>query len=142
MGWDRPLLRTWLAMLGIVLAVTFAASSTASAVDHVQHEMSLAHEHAVQLTFNQADHDHHPSPADHHAPDAGSDDDQNADDAAQPGAGHHHADAPSAALQGLSTPTPAVAHGTASLSIAPAEPSVGVRPGGLERPPRDIAILV
>lgn len=134
-----------LAMLCVALAMVFAGASSASVVDDLQHETGVAHEHGAQLSLVSVD--------DHAAVDAGQAHEHADDEAAgqevgdvsdpAPGAGHHHhADAPVGAPGG--SVTVEAAHLASAVSGAePRETNPkGVRPGGLERPPRPLAILV
>jgi hypothetical protein len=129
-GRNLTLLRTCLATLCAALAMVFAGSSAASVVDRFQHDAHLAHEHGLHLSFS-LDDNHH----DHHA-DHG---EQKGDDASDhpPGAGHHHADAPAGALNTSLASAPA-AVADIVLAAAEATRAKGIRPGGLERPPRPI----
>lgn len=131
-----------LAMLCVALAMVFAAASATSVVDHAQHEMGVVHEHGVSLSFVSVDdcaidaaaHVHADDEADGQGPGDASD--------ATPGAGHHHhADAPVGAPGGSVTVEAAhLASATSGAEPGEANPK-GVRPGGLERPPRPLAIL-
>lgn len=120
-------------MLCVALAVVFAGASAASVLDGAQHAAKAPHEHGPHLTLSQPEPDHG---ADHHHDDDRSPADQHT------GPGHHHADAPTGALS-LPTETPLVlARAEIALSPLATEGSGGVRPGGLERPPKRIAKLV
>ena len=136
----RPQMRSLLATLCVALSVVFAATSVASVVDRIQHAVQMPHEHASELTLIAVDDDHHHA-ADHPKQDDRDDADQAPGDHAA-GPGHHHADAPTGSLNGTSETSAAVSVGAASpVTLGPAG-AKGIRPGGLERPPKPIAIRV
>lgn len=122
------LLKGWLSALCLALMLVFATASAASVVDRFQHERELPHEHGLHLAGT---HDH----GDHHHGD--SDDAPDADDHG-PGAGHHHSDAPAGALDRPAQAAESMAEATLALRSASAQRIKGVRPGGLERPPRTV----
>lgn len=122
-------------MLCVVLAGAFATASATSVVDHLQHDARILHTHDGRLTLTVAG-DHH---ADHDREDGA---DLGAVDH-PPGLGHHHhADAPIGALGVASV----LEHGL--FAIDPSRPRFddldvpGLRPGGLDRPPKAFATLV
>lgn len=133
----KPRLRIVLAMLCVALSFVFAGASAASVVDEVQHQARIAHEHGLHLSFDLVDGDHHAEPAaggDHPVPDDAAGDHQ-------PGAGHHHSDAPMGALAAAMDTGTAVASVGPRLRINGAARAKGIRPGGLERPPKPDANL-
>jgi hypothetical protein len=132
----EPRLRTLLAMLCVALSFVFAGTSAASVVDDVQHSTTVTHEHGLHLGFTLADDDHH---ADHHDDGDHHDEDGAADH--QPGAGHHHADGPVGAINAGAEIGAAPAVAELTLRTQGAANSKGVRPRGLERPPKRSANL-
>jgi len=132
-----PRLRTLITALCVALSFVFASASAASVVDRVQHSTRMAHEHGGQLAFSVAEADHH---ADHHV--AGDQPDDNGGPADhEPGAGHHHSDAPAGVLSAVVPSGQAVVATQLTLRLDGAETARGIRPGGLERPPKAIANL-
>lgn len=135
----KPRLRTLLAMLCVALSFVFAGASAASVVDGVQHAARGAHHHGLHLSFSMADDDRHDDGDHHH--DDGDHQDQGGSGDHQTGAGHHHADAP------VTAPTVGIETGAIIVRAEPvrviANPSraKGVRPGGLDRPPKTFANL-
>jgi len=121
----------------MALSVVFAGSSAARVVDRVQHAANAPHEHAVQLTLT-ADNDHHTD----HRDDGGRGGSEQAPNDHQTGPGHHHADGPTGALGGTGEPFTRVSISPVSLPNAGAASAKGIRPGGLERPPKAIATHV
>jgi hypothetical protein len=124
-------------MLCVALSVVFAGTSAASVVDHVQHSTKVTHEHGLHLGFTLADDDHHADQhddADHHDEDGAAADHQ-------PGAGHHHADGPVGAINAGAEIGAAPAVAELTLQTQGAARAKGVRPGGLERPPKRNANL-
>lgn len=134
-----PPVRAWLATLCAALTVVFAGMSAASVVDGVQHAAQTPHEHAAPIAFIAADDDHH---ADHHADQQNDGDRSDAPNGPQTGPGHHHADAPVGAPGMTSETFVVVSIQEASLADLSAAGAKGIRPGGLERPPKPIAIRV
>jgi hypothetical protein len=129
-------LRAALATLCVALAVVFAGASSASVVDRVQHEAQIAHEHGAHLAFTSPDpagHDHDGGRHHDSAPDNGDH---------HTGPGHHHADAPAVTVDLFATSIAVATVAPLALRPAPAAAEKGVRPGGLERPPRRITTLV
>lgn len=120
------------AMLCVALSLVFAGASAASVLDRYQHNGHVAHEHGLRLALT-ADPDHH----DHHADHGREIPDDKADAGDhQPGATHHHhSDAPTGVIA-------TVAAAAVTLAVATDLPPLeatnrgGIRPGGLERPPR------
>lgn len=133
-----PPVRAWLATLCVALSVVFAGSSAASVVDRVQHAAQAPHEHTVQLTLTAADDDHHAD----HQDDGDRDASEQAPNDHQTGPGHHHADGPTGSLGGADEPFAAVSIGLVSLPNPDATGARGIRPGGLERPPKVVATRV
>jgi hypothetical protein len=129
---QEPGLRTVLAMLCVALSVVFAGASAASVIDGVQHAAHLPHQHGLHLAFSVSDTDHH---ADHHD-DGDHHDDDGAPGDHQPGAGHHHADAPVGTLSADVETGAAVVLAELTLRTEGVASAKGVRPGGLERPPK------
>lgn len=126
-------------MLCIALSALFTGASAASVVDRVQHAAQLPHEHAAPITFTVVDDAHH---ADHDADDQNGGGLSDAPDGPQTGPGHHHADAPVGAPGVTAEAFVLVSIQEASrASLRPAG-AKGIRPGGLERPPKPIAIRV
>ena len=124
-------------MLCIVLAVAFAGASAASVVDKVQHAAQVEHEHGFPIAFHAGAHGHAEAHGDHHP---GGEPDRSEPDM---GAGHHqHADAPLGALAAEASAAPAAPARSAQPARIEIAGPKGVRPGGLERPPRPLAILV
>lgn len=126
--------RTVLAIICIAATVMFAAASTASLVDQVQHGTGSPHEHGLHMAFSQVH-------ADHGSDTAASQDAGESDDQGSVGH-HHHGDGLTGALSG-SAPSAVVARSTEAIRLAPnPEGLKSIRPGGLERPPKDLAKLV
>lgn len=135
-GRTRTCLRTLFTMACLALAFVFANASATSVVDRFQHETGSAHDHGLRLSLTVDDHlgDH---AGDHH---------DNGDDRGAPnhaaGIGHHHADAPTGALDGatsIASLRPATA---VPVSFAPEHIAARFKPGGPERPPRSLSLLV
>lgn len=142
MGRNRTPLRACLATLCAALAVVFAGASASSVVDRIQHEAHVPHGHHFSLSF-ETDDDHHADEVGHHHHDDGDAGDHHGDAGDhQAAAGHHHADAPTGALSFTSAAvlTPVVVAVSVPLTGPPN--LRGVRPGGLDRPPKPIAQLV
>jgi hypothetical protein len=135
-GRDLKLLRAFPAMLCVALAMAFAGASAASVVDRVQHQTHVPHEHGLHLSLDVNGHaDAHHAPSHHHNGDRDAGDHH-------PSPGHHHSHAPTGALM---LPPLASAVVAAAGIVVPAPPEAsrnGVRPGGLERPPKGAASLV
>ena len=125
-----------------MLAAVFAAASATSVVDHLQHEARIAHEHGAHLTLASMDHHEVRGSASEREHDGDHENDGAPADHA-PGAGHHHhADAPVAALGG-GLKVGGARFADVRTPPQPSDPNTkGVRPGGLERPPKPLAILV
>lgn len=123
-------------MLCIALSFVFASGSAASVVDGAQHSTKIAHEHGPHLSFDLVDGDHHNAQADADPADA-----DGATGDHQPGAGHHHSDAPVGTLASPLTTGRALAAAGLDLRINGTANAKGVRPGGLERPPKHLANL-
>ena len=134
----KPQLRMLLTTLCVALSVVFAGASAASVIDGVQHSAHVPHQHGLHLAFSVADTDHH---ADHHHDDGDHHDGDGAPGDHQPGAGHHHADAPVGTLSAVVETGAAVVLAELTLHIEGAASARGVRPGGLERPPKESANL-
>jgi hypothetical protein len=125
------------AALCVGLALVFAGSSAASVLDRLQHAADLPHEHGLHLTLNSGD----GGPADHDS--QGHDHDERGDRSDNhPSPGHHHADAPAGALNSPGVATPRVEAAPVALAGVQAARPKGVRPGGLDRPPKTTANLV
>jgi hypothetical protein len=125
-------------MLCVALSFVFASASAASVVDGAQHSTKIAHEHGLHLSFDLIDGDHHgahPDDGDHHDEEDGVAGDP------QPGAGHHHSDAPVGTLASPLDTGSALAAGGLERRINGTANAKGVRPGGLERPPKPSANL-
>lgn len=121
------LIGRWLGALCVGLVLVFATASAASVVDRFKHGNDLPHDHAVQHTdANDQAHEHSPD-SDDGAPD---------EDEHQPGLGHHHSDAPAGALVRAAAPMEAVSETGLAPDLESTRRVKGVRPGGLERPPR------
>lgn len=135
-GRGRSTLQALVAMLCVALAVVFVGASAASVTDDVQHAAQIEHEHGFRLTLSvdghgEPDHQtHHQRGGDPDAPDH------------QPDAGHHHSDAPVGALAGVLNSAPLVMAALLEAAAIQAASPKGVRPGGLERPPKAGANLV
>lgn len=123
-------------MLCIALSFVFATASAASMVDGAQHSTKIAHEHGVHLSFDLVDGDHHAP-----QPDAAPSDADGATGDPQPGAGHHHSDAPVGTLASPLATGRALAVAGLDLRMNGTASAKGVRPGGLERPPKRLANL-
>lgn len=132
-----PSLRGLLATFCVALSFLFAGVSAAAVVDGAQHAAQSTHEHGLYVGLA-ADSDH--DPVDHHQ--EGDDEDRDAAPSdGQPGPGHQHSDAPAGALSSFVDAGPAQ-HGAGLTLLSHGAPSAeGVRPGGLKRPPRGLAIL-
>lgn len=134
----EPRLRTLLATLCVALTFVFAGASAASVVDAAQHAAHVPHHHGLHLSFSMADDGHHDG--DHHHHDDGDHDGDHQGHGApgdhQTGVGHHHADAPVGAPAGHVETDVTVALVGPILRIEPSMGAKGVRPGGLERPPK------
>ena len=121
-------------MLCVALSVVFAGASAASVVDDVQHSTRTVHQHGLHLGSSLADDNHH-----HDGGDQQNEDGAPADHPT--GAGHHHADGPVGALDpGVETAAAPAVAGLA-LRTRGADSAEGIRPGGLERPPKPNANL-
>lgn len=123
-------------MLCVALSVVFASASAASVIDVAQHSTKVTHGHGLHLGFTLAEDDHH---AQHHDDGVPQDDDDAAEH--QPGAGHHHADGPVGAINTGAEIVTAPAVAELTLQTEGAASAKGVRPGGLERPPKRYANL-
>jgi len=124
-------------MLCVALSVVFAGATAASVIDRTQHSTRSAHEHGLHLAFTVADDDHraaHNDYGDHHDADGAPGD-------PQLGVGHHHADAPAGTLSVDVEAGAALMLAELTLRTEGAASVRGVRPGGLERPPKDSANL-
>ena len=132
-------LRKMFAVLGVAASFVFAGASAAGIVDRAQHATSMVHEHGSLSASSVIEADHH---ADHH-----SDVDQPVDDDGprdhHTGAGHHHhpGETSSGAI-GLEADVGAAIL-SASMNPGPKDAGGpnGIKPGGLKRPPKDIANL-
>lgn len=124
-----------LATLCVVLAVVFAGASAASVVDRLEHARHFAHDHELNLAFT-ADLSDGAAQAGPGQPDGGGDPER------EPRAGHHHIDAPLGGLNGPYSSTPVVRIAEITQPSAATVTLDGLRPGGLERPPRRLATLV
>lgn len=124
-------------MLCIGVALVFAGASAASVVDRFEHQNHLAHEHGLHFAVH-ADDDHD---GDHHPPSHHHDGDRDAGDH-QPGAGHHHSDAPTGLFSAPPTSSTVVAVAGVVTRPTPGSRIFGLKPGGLERPPKGAANLV
>lgn len=129
--------RTIIAALCVALSFVFAGASAASVVDKVQHSARIAHEHAGQLALSVVEADHH---IDHHV-EGDQPDDNDAPGDHPSGVSHHHSDAPTGILNDIAPSEATERSAQKTLSIDAAEAAKGVRPGGLKRPPKDIANL-
>ena len=123
----------WIAALCGALTVVFAGASAASALNRLQHGAQLQHEHGLhqQIRGDDGHHDHAAAAHDH-------EDDGGEREGDHPtGLGHHHhADAPSGALSDSVEAYPLLVAADARLSAGTTAAAEGIRPGGLERPPR------
>lgn len=128
-------MRAWLATLCVALSLVFAGASAASVVDQAQHAVASPHDHAAQFSLTLADHDHHADVQD-------DSDRSDAPDSPQTGPGHHHADAPVGAPGLMADAVVVTSIGQASLASLCAAGANGIRPGGLERPPKPVATRV
>ena len=125
-----------MAALCVALSFVFAGASAASVVDEVQHFTRVAHDHAGQLALTVAVADHH---IDHHV-DGDQPDDNGGPGDHQSGIGHHHTDAPIGLLNATAPWNKVEGAAPSRLSVECAEAAKGVRPGGLERPPKGSAL--
>jgi hypothetical protein len=134
-GRSRPALRDFLTMLCVGIALVFAGASAASVVDGVQHVAKTPHEHRLSLTATGDTH-HQEQDDDGHHPQ----DDAAAGDLHTGPGHHHHSEPPAAPLAALDA---AIYLTTAAMHVrtdAAGSKVQGVRPGGLERPPRSASI--
>lgn len=132
MGRTLTPLRALVALLCVGLSLVFAGASAASVLDRYQHDSHVSHDHGVHLTLT-ADTDHHDHHADHdqEIPDGKADAGDH-----QPGATHHHhSDAPTGVIATVEA-APVTLAVVTDLSPPEAINRGGIRPGGLERPPR------
>lgn len=123
------------ATLAVALAAVFAGASALSVVDRVQHSHHAAHHHDFRLAAAEQVAD--PALADHQGSDLDPFDRDH-----QPSAGHQHVDAPLAELTALADAAPDIRLSTILLTPPEAAACRGLRPDGLERPPRDLATHV
>lgn len=123
-------------MFCIGLAMVFAGASAASVVDRVQHSAAVDHTHGAHLGLTTAD--------DHHDHGSGGDPAHDNGDRGdvQTGPGHHHSDAPTGVLTAAPSSSPAVKVAEIAPPAVRVAGAKGVRPGGLDRPPRLNANLV
>jgi hypothetical protein len=130
---DRvPVLRRFVGLLGVLLALVYAGSAAAAAVDRLQHGSTAVHAEAhMPFSAPVTDADgggHHPAEGDN--PES------------SPGAPHHHADVPGG-LVSAELPI-----GSSYLSPAeprarePRAPAPRARPSGLDRPPKTLIAAV
>ncbi|WP_309606866.1 hypothetical protein [Phenylobacterium sp.] len=125
------------ATLCVALSVIFAGVSAASVGDAAQHTVHPAHQPSLTLGLGIAEADHH---ADRQTPD-GDHDRGSAPADHPPAAGHNHADLPVGALSGGAEAGVIISRAELTLRVHSAAGAPGVRPGGLERPPKDAANL-
>lgn len=126
-----------MAALCVALSFVFAGATAASVVDKFQHSTRVAHDHPGQLALSVAQADHH---IDHHV-DGDQPDDNGGPGDHQSGLGHHHSDAPIGLLNAAAPWNKVEGAAPSTLSVEGTEAAKGVRPGGLERPPKGIANL-
>lgn len=133
-----PPARSWIATLCVALAVVFAATSAVGVVDRVQHAAQTPHEHDMQLTLIAGEDNHQPD----HQSDGDRDNSGQSPNDHQTGPGHHHVDGPTGSINNTGETDALVLIVSVSQPYLGDACARGVRPGGLERPPKAIATRV